>query len=373
MQPYKPEPLPIAALDYAPLVQLLGEANRSLTRYDGLLHGIQNPGILLSPLTTQEAVLSSMIEGTQVTLGEVLEYEAGGDLSTPEKRSDVHEIQNYRRAMRLATLSLGDRGMTLGLIKEMHAVLMDSVRGQERTLGLFRTDQNRIGAAGSTIAQATFVPPDPVLLQEHLEVWERYMTHKDQDPVVQAGIVHAQFELLHPFNDGNGRIGRLLIPLFLHLQDVLVAPTFYLSSYFEAHRDEYIERLGAISREGDWQGWLRFFLLAVAEQAQSNAKKVREIIALHAQTQARVQEITHSRFAAALVDGLFTAPVFSTKTLLDLSGIPAKSLHGLLAKLKSAGVITTLQEGAGRRSAIHALPELINITEGREVFYPAER
>jgi len=368
MKPYIPETLPLANLDYAGLIEVVGEANRSLVRYDGLLHGIPSPAVLLSPLTAQEAVMSSKIEGTQVTLGEVLEFEAGGDLGGQRKADDAQEIMNYRQALGMATASLADRPITLGFIKEMHAILMDSVRGQDKTPGQFRTEQNWIGTPGCKIDEATFVPPEPIRLLENLESWEKYIHTPDRDPLIQTAIIHAQFELIHPFNDGNGRIGRLLVPLYLYSKQVLVSPTFYLSGYLEENRDEYIGRLAAISSEGDWQGWIKFFLDAIVHQARRNSEQVTEILKLYETMKTAVQRITRSQFSAAMVDGLFSLPVFNTRTLEQTTKIPKQTLLLMVRQLRDANILLTLREGAGRRPAIHAFPELINITEGREVF-----
>jgi Fic family protein len=368
MKPYIPGTLPLANLDYAELIEVLGEANRSLVRYDGLLHGIPSPAVLLSPLTAQEAVMSSKIEGTQVTLGEVLEFEAGGDLGGQRKADDAQKVMNYRQAMGMATASLADRSITLGFIKEMHAILMDSVRGKDKTPGQFRTEQNWIGTPGCKVEEASFVPPEPIRLLENLESWEKYIHTPDRDPLIQTAIIHAQFELIHPFNDGNGRIGRLLIPLYLYSKQVLVNPTFYLSGHLEEKRDEYIGRLAAISGEGDWQGWIKFFLGAIVHQAKRNSEQVTEILKLYEAMKTAVQRTTHSQFSAAMVDGLFSLPVFNTKSLEQTTGIPKQTLLLMVRQLKEANILLTLREGAGRRSAIHTFPELINITEGREVF-----
>jgi len=215
MLPYKPDELPIQNLDYQLLFSLVGEANAELARYDGLLQGITNPAVMLSPLTTQEAVLSSKIEGTQATVDEVLEQEAGMK-KEGEKYKDIQEISNYRSALFQASEHLKDYPIRLPLILHLHSILLSSVRGQGKTPGEFRKDQNWIGRQGCTIEEATFVPPSPLTLLEHLQAWQHYLDFDDSDFLLQVAVTHAQFELLHPFKDGNGRIGRLLIPLFLY-------------------------------------------------------------------------------------------------------------------------------------------------------------
>jgi len=266
MQPYIPDTLPLTELDYRLLLPLVGQANATLARYDGLLAGILNPAVMLSPLTTQEAVLSSKIEGTQVTVDEVLEQEAGL-LKEGEKYKDIQEISNYRQALFAAREYLEAYPIRLSFVRELHRILMNSVRGQDKMPGEFRRDQNWIGYQGCTIEQASFVPPNPLQLPDYLQLWERYLDSKDLDPLIQTAVVHAQFELLHPFKDGNGRIGRILIPLFLYQKRALSQPMFYLSEYLENHRDEYYQRLKAISADKDWNHWIAFFLRATIAQA----------------------------------------------------------------------------------------------------------
>lgn len=366
MQPYEPSVLPPSGIDIVRLVTLVGEANAALARYDGLLQGMVNPVVMLSPLTNQEAVLSSRIEGTQATVEEVLEHEAGQEYDT-DKEADIQEILNYRRALTLAADSLRDRPLRLGLVRALHKELMNSVRGQDKEPGEFRKTQNWIGPYGCTLETATFVPPDPLRLLDHLQAWERYLESDDTDPLLQTAIVHAQFEILHPFKDGNGRIGRLLIPLFLYSKGRLSTPMFYLSAYLEAHRPEYYARLAAIAREGDWTGWGAFFLRAIAEQARSNIGRVQAILGLHETMKTRVREITRSQHSAQIVDALFDRPIFRIGDFAARANIPKPTAHPLLRQLQEAGLLKLLREGSGRRPAILAFPELLNIAEGRKV------
>lgn len=230
MKPYIPGALalPLENLDYRQLLPLVGKANAALARYDGLPQGIPNPAVMLSPLMVREAVLSSKIEGTQATVDEVLEHEAGLE-KDGEKSKDIQEILNYRLALYKAGDHLADYPIRLGFVRQLHKILMDSVRGQNKSPGEFRKEQNWIGTAGCTIEQANFVPPSTLVMQDSLKDWETYINHDDIDFLLQAAIVHAQFELIHPFKDGNGRIGRILIPLFLFQKKVLSQSMFYLS------------------------------------------------------------------------------------------------------------------------------------------------
>lgn len=370
MQAYIPHALPITDLDYRQLLPLVGQANAALARYDGLLQGIPNPAVMLSPLTTQEAVLSSKIEGTQATVDEVLEQEAGL-LKEGEKYKDIQEISNYRLALYRARDYLEAYPIRLGFVRELHRILMNSVRGQDKTPGEFRVDQNWIGKQGYPIEQASFVPPNPLQLQDYLQAWESYLGTDDMDFLLQAAVVHAQFELLHPFKDGNGRIGRILIPLFLYQKRALSQPMFYLSEYLENHRDEYYERLKAISSEGDWNGWVAFFLRAIAEQAVQNSKRVGAIKALYEEMKLVIQATTHSQYSVHVLDAIFSKPIFKTSDLAQQLtteyGIHEKTTPGLLRQLRDAGVLREIQAGSGRRAATLCFPRLINLAEGREV------
>ena len=366
MQPYVPQRLPLATLDHARIIGKVGPANAALARYDGLLQSVINPGVMLSPLTNREAVLSSRIEGTQATVDEVLEFEAGLDFGG-EKTKDIQEIVNYRKTLGIASEMLAERPITLALVRQMHAVLMDSVRGAHKTPGEFRRDQNWIGPAECPIEQASFVPPSPLQLLDHLQAWEAYLAFDDFDPLVQVALVHAQFELIHPFKDGNGRIGRLLIPLFLYQKRTLASPMFYLSEYLEAHRELYYARLQGISRSGDWAAWIEFFLQAITQQAQANTQRVRDILALYERMKLKLTELTRSQHAITVLDTLFDRPIFQPSDFVQRSGIPKQTALPFLRKLRDAGVLHPLREKSGRRSAILAFRELLNRAEGRTV------
>ncbi len=368
MKPYNPDILPIKDLDFAQLITTVGEANAALAEYNGLLQGIVNPVIMLSPFTNQEAVLSSKIEGTQATVEEVLEKEAGGEFDE-RKNSDIQEILNYRKALMISQNYLEDgRPLSLSLILQVHQILMNSVRGQNKTPGQFRNDQNWIGRPGCTFDEASFVPPSPLQLQDHLEAWQEYLSVKDFDILAQTAVVHAQFELLHPFKDGNGRIGRLLIPLFLFAKKRLSSPMFYLSSYLEANREEYYARLTGISARGEWTEWILFFLKGIAKQAKVNVGRLHEILALYEKTKDQVRELTHSQHTVQLVDALFDKPIFIASDFVKRSGIGKPTLHGLLRQLQEPeGPIVILRESSGRRPNFYAFPALLNICEGKEV------
>ena len=227
MKPFDPDGLPLDCIDWGAHVTLVGRANAALARYDGMLQGVVNPAVLLSPTTTQEAVLSSRIEGTQASMEEVLEYEAGStEKIVPEKQADIQEIINYRDAMAVAVIELIKRPLCLNLIKELHRILLTSVRGRNKMPGEFRETQNCIGPPGCSIETATFVPPSPDNLPQALDNWEKYLHRDEKDGLVQLAVSKAQFEIIHPFLDGNDRLGRMLIPLFLYAKGLLSSPCF---------------------------------------------------------------------------------------------------------------------------------------------------
>jgi Fic family protein len=369
---YHLDKFPPKQLDWQQLIPLIGPASAGLARYDGLLSATPNAQILLSPLTTQEAVLSSKIEGTHVTIGEVLEFEAGGAsdpaLSQP-KRDDAEEVLNYRRAMRACVRDMAHRPLSQSVIKTAHELLMQGVRGRDKTPGKYRQEQNWIGTKGCTIEKASFVPIHHLQLQSGFDKWERYFSGKSEpDKLVQLAIVHVEFEALHPFMDGNGRLGRMLIPLFLFQHKLLASPDFYMSGYLEANRDEYQQRLRAVSSDDDWTGWCVFFLKGIRQQAAENERKAREILKLYARLKDKVAEWTHSQHSIRAVDFIFETPIFTAPSFTNHSRIPKPSAARILAILRDKSVLKSLRAGKGRRAGIYAFRELLNVAEGKEVF-----
>jgi Fic family protein len=365
IKPFIPETLPIRNVHWEALIPLLGPANRALAKFNGVLYGLRNPEILLSPLTTQEAVLSSRIEGTQATLREVLKYEAGEAPAQESRVFDIQEILNYRQALSRAERELTTRPFNLNLLLELHRILLDSVRGRDKDRGHFRTSQNWIGSAGCPIEKADFVPPDPALIPHHLDIWEKHYHAETPDFLVQLATLHAQFEIIHPFADGNGRLGRILIPLFLFEKQLLSKPVFYLSSYLERNRDEYIDCLHALGKSRDaWDRWIAFFLIAVTRQAEANLDSACRIIELYERLKPRVITLTHSRFAVPLLDALFERPILSTKMLDEYPGLPSKPMIlALLGKLRKEKILSVVREASGRRPQILLFKELFDICE----------
>lgn len=362
---------PPAELDWTRLIPLLGPAGAGLARYDGLLSAIPNAQVLLSPLVTQEAVLSSRIEGTQVTIGEVLEIEAGGasDTFTGPKREDAEEVLNYRRAMRACVAEMQHRPFSQQILRGAHELLMRGVRGRDKAPGSYRAEQNWIGPPGCPLDEAGFVPIAPEHLLTGMDSWERYFgSVTEPDALVQLAILHVEFEALHPFMDGNGRLGRMLIPLFLYQRKLLTSPDFYMSGYLEKNREEYAARLRAVSRDDDWTDWCSFFLQGVREQAAENERRARAILALYNRIKTRVADLTHSQHAIRAVDFLFQVPVFAAPDFTNHSDIPKPTANRILGLLREQGILLTIEEGRGRRPGIYAFKELLNVAEGSQVF-----
>ena len=357
-------------LGWTKLIPLIGPASAALARYDGILSAIPNPGVLLSPLTTQEAVLSSKIEGTQATMGEVLEYEAEGDKKniTPEKREDINEVLNYRKAIWETTDLLDGLPLCQRVIKKAHQVLMEGVRGHNQSPGEYRKAPNWIGPPGCSIQKAKFIPVSVDKLEEGMNKWEKYIHGKFPDKLVQLAILHVEFEALHPFLDGNGRLGRMFAPLFLFNSGLIQSPVFYISAFLEANREEYYERLNAVSRDNNWTDWCVFFLKTIQAQAEDNQKKAQAILFLYEEKKKQIIDLTHSQYAIHSLDFIFERPIFKSTSFVEHKEIPDPTAKRILSTLRDKGILKTLREAKGRRPAFYTFPELLNIAEGKVVF-----
>jgi len=360
-QPYLPQSLPLTTVNWSKHVALIGKANGAVARFDGLLQSMTNPLVLLSPLTTQEAVLSSKIEGTQASLNEVLQYEANPK-QEQDRIQDIIEVLNYRNAMQFAVKEMEKVPLSLRIMREMHKILMKHVRGAQQAPGEFREIQNWIGKPGSPIEVATYVPPPPNAVNDLIGNLEKYIHTEEQDPLVQLAILHAQFEMIHPFLDGNGRIGRILIPLFLYHKKVLSEPMFYISAYFEAHRDEYYDKLLAVSSARDWNNWIEYFLRATLEQANKNIEKAKAIHSLYEREKTNVEELTRSHYAIRILDFLFKKPVFRLGDFVKGTRVKRNSAHSLLSKLAKGNVLRTVPS-KGRVGNTYLFGELLDIVQ----------
>jgi len=361
MKPYNPQKLPvIEQIDWINLISLISRACYALAKYEGILQGVVNPLLLLSPLTTKEAVISSKIENTQATLEEVLEFEASSNASD-EKHEDIQEIINYREALAYAIEQIEKKPINLNLIKKIHFGLLDSVRGRDKARGEFRTVQNWIGSPGSPIEKATFVPPPPEAVFAVMSNLESYIHYDEKDRLVQLAIIHAQFEMIHPFIDGNGRVGRILIPLFLVEKQLLKNPVFYISSYLDENRDVYYDKLNNVSKHGDWNGWISFFLKAVEEQSKRNTISVQSTLILYEEMKEVIVKYTKSQFAISALDAIFEKPIFTAAQFIKRSNIPKASAMRILSKLKEEKILANIREAKGRRPAIAVFGKLMDI------------
>ena len=289
--------------------RLLSEAERALGRLDGVATVLPNPDLFVSMYVREEAVLSSQIEGTQSTLEDVLQFEV--DSKGREFPKDIKEVVNYVRAMNYGLERLKTLPLSLRLIREIHGKLLEGVRGSHRTPGEFRTSQNWIGPPGCTLKEATFVPPPVHEMHEALGNTEKFLHDSSFPLLIQCGLAHAQFETIHPFLDGNGRVGRLLITFLLCQKQALGRPLLYLSHYLKEHRDEYYDRLMAIRNGGDWEGWLKFFVRGVHEVSQEATERARRILALREEHRRALSEkLAQEKLAATPYDFLFLEYLF---------------------------------------------------------------
>lgn len=355
MDPYIPPKLPLdlSKLNWQAVAVKIGQANSSLAYYGGILNSIPNPAIFLSPLETKEAVLSSRIEGTITTVDEVLKYEVDLRPESLDKQDDIVEVLNYRKATR-ATRDWLNRGLPLNLtmICGVHKELLEGARGKDKHPGEIRKEQVWIGPKGCPIEEATYVPPEPLSLKSHLDNLIDFMNLKDQEILVQTAIVHAQFEIIHPFSDGNGRTGRILIPLFLWYKGLISAPMFCISEYFDENLDQYVDSLRRITYGGDWERWILFFLDAIQIQAKRNNEKAAQIVDLYKQMQDRIVELTKSPQAMKVLNSLFLTPIMKPSEFIKLSGLEPKSAHRIISKLKNEKILKTIQKHSGRSSEV---------------------
>ena len=351
-------------LDWSRLIPVLGPAHSALARFYGRLDELPNPQLLLAPLTTQEAVLSSRIEGTQANLSDVLEFEAGlvREHADQELDNDIEEVLNYRRAISHAVKQLKRLPLCGRLLESTHKVLLSGVRGADKGRGRFRTIQNFIGRT-TNIKEASFIPIDPADLRDGISTWERYVNDDAPDRLVQLAVMHAEFESLHPFLDGNGRLGRILIPLFLYHHKLLSTPAFYMSEFLEQHREEYCDRLRNVSSENDWTGWCEFFLEAVRVQAVRNEQRVIRIRGLFDDCKRRLTEELHSQYVLPILDFVFQQITFNTSQFIQQTGISAPTARRNLARLESLEILKLKRPASGQLAAVYTFPMLQEAVE----------
>ncbi len=343
---FLPAPLPPEVQWSPKLVTLLSEAERALAQLAEVGQSFSPTRISVKPFVRQEAVISSRIEGTRTSLRELYSYEAG-QLSFLEADTDAQEVQNYVQAMEYGLERLETLPVSLRFIRELHEKLMRGVRGDVWTPGEFRRSQNWIGASGSTIETARYVPPPVEEMHTCLHELEDFIHAPSDLPLlIRLGMIHVQFEAIHPFLDGNGRVGRLLVSLLLCAWDLLPQPFLHLSVFIEAHRSEYYQHLLAVSQKGDWEAWLSFFLTGIREQSLEAKARVKELVSLRESYSQQLEKERTSERLMQAIDFIMGQPVLSVRQLeagLNLSNY--LSAQRLVAKLEKYGI---LQEVTGQ-------------------------
>jgi Fic family protein len=342
---FVPNPLPPELPLDAELVRTLSNADRGLGELAGLGRNLANPHLLIGPFIRREAVLSSRIEGTQSSVSDLYAFEAGQPplpgFGQPPPENDVREVYNYVRALEYGLERIQRLPMSLRLIRELHERLMTGVRGESLRPGEFRRTQNYIGRKFSQIAEAEYVPPPVSEMLPALEEFERYV-HTDDifPPLVRLALIHYQFEAIHPFSDGNGRIGRLLISLLLVDWGLLPQPLLYLSAFFERWRQQYYDSLLAVSRDGDWRNWVMFFLQGVENQARDAVERSKRLHDLQRKwyTQLQSKPQTSVRLLQ-LIDFLFQAPLVRAPQVQEAIGVTHRTANQMISRLMGEGIL----------------------------------
>lgn len=365
-KPHIPEKLPIElskSLYDCEIIKLISKANNAMGAYRGFLINTINPMLLISPLVSQEAVLSSKLEGTHATIEDFINYDAGNEVSV--SKDEMQEVMNYRSALyfapgKMSTISDdSEEGrhklpLSVRLIKEMHKILLDNVRGQNKSPGEFKTEQNYIGNS----AEITFTPLPPELTQDYMANFEQYIHFDEVDLLVQAALIHCQFEMIHPFKDGNGRIGRLLIPLFLYYREMLPVPTFYMSAYFEKDRTMYLEKLSAVSQKNDYATWIKYFLEGVIQQAEINTLKAKALLDRYNEFKDICISGMSSKYAIPLLDEIFQRPAFKAKQIQEVIPGSKGTLYNMLDEFVARGI---LRKDDKARNATYFCPAILSI------------
>lgn len=349
----------------AEMIRLLSLADRKLGRLDGVTQILPNPDLFVGMYVQKEAVLSSQIEGTQASFVDVLQVDA----DTAAKRQDVEEVVNYVKAMKYGMNRLETLPLSLRLLREIHGILLSGVRGSQRNPGDFRTSQNWIGSSGYSLATASFVPPPVAEMTSALGHLENYMYSESDIPhLIRIALIHAQFETIHPFLDGNGRMGRLLIAFWLYQQQILKYPLLYISYYFKKNRTEYYDRLMNIRTKGDWEGWVKFFLEGVAQVADEATQSASEIMKLKEMIMEKIQKETSGKAnSVLLLDLLFRMPIITINVVKDELKVSYPTAKALTEHFREAKIIRCIDDSILRNKR-YIFTEYVTILErGTEV------
>lgn len=360
---YHYEKFPPSKLDFGQIVNPLIKATDALARYDQMLKNMHNSEILLAPLRNQEAVISSRMEGTISTMDEILKFEADSENDTEEAknvRSEIFETILYQRALINSQKAMND-GYPLSqhLVKTIHQQLLSFGRGAQKSPGQFKIEQNYL--VDKIKQKVLFVPISPEKLNDGLEELFDYINNSDDPILIKTALMHLEFEALHPFQDGNGRIGRMLITLLLWSTKTISEPHFYISGYMEENKDEYIDTMRNVSENNDWEKWCVFFLNAVEKQAIRNLEIAENIKNLYAEMKHIFSDILSSKWSVNALDYIFTNPIFRNNRFTSKSGIPGPTAARFTRKLLEKELIRTLEEASGRRPALYAFEPLLKL------------
>lgn len=358
---YHYDKFPPSDINYSTFIQELLAATAALSRYDQMLKNLHNNEILLAPLRNQEAVISSRIEGTISTMDEIMQYEADDDgTHSLNVRSDVIETILYQRTLKNAQAALGD-GYTFSqsFVRQMHQQLLFLGRGAAKSPGEFKKEQNYL--ADHSMRKIQFIPISTEQLPAGLDKLFDYMQHSSEPPLIRTAVSHLEFEALHPFQDGNGRIGRMLITLLLWQSGLLSQPHFYISGYFEQNKDEYIEAMRNVSRSNDWNNWIRFFLTAVEKQAVRNLQVAESIKDLYEEMKTEFSDLLSSKWSLIALDFIFTNPVFRNNRFVNSTKIPVPTAAVMVKKLIDRGYLVQKEAAAGRRPALYSFEPLMRL------------
>ncbi len=360
---YHYDKFPPDTLEYAIFIEPLVKATDAIARYDQMLKNMYNSEILLAPLRNQEAVISSRMEGTVSTMDEILKYEADYDEeigNSANVRSEVIETILYQRALKATQEAMEDGyPLSKSLIKGIHQRLLSFGRGATKSPGRFKNEQNYL--ADKLTKKIMFIPISPEKLQEGLDTLFEYMESSSHPTLVKTAMTHIEFEALHPFKDGNGRIGRMLITLMLWSAGSISAPHFYISGYLEDNKDQYIDTMRQVSASGEWENWCLFFLKAVEQQAKRNLLIAENIRKLYEDMKDIFSDVLSSKWSVNALDFVFTNPVFRNNRFTSKSGIPTATAARFTRILVEKKLITTLEEASGRKPALYSFEPLMEL------------
>jgi Fic family protein len=360
---YHYDHFPVEKLDYEKLIDPIVKATDAIARFDQMLKNMHNNEILLAPLRRQEAVISSRMEGTISTMDEILQYEADhaeGEKDNNKYRSEVVETVLYHYSMKVAQEYLKeDRPINQWFIRAMHKELLSFGRGARKNPGEFKTEQNYL--ADQTKRRVLFIPIRPTQLNDGLEKLFEYLDGSTDQTLIKVALSHIEFEALHPFKDGNGRIGRMLITLLLWKSRIISAPHFYISGYFEEEKDRYINAMRDVSKNGSWTEWCVFFLGAIEKQAIQNLEISEKIQKLYDEMKDVFRDLLSTQWHIQALDFIFANPVFRNNTFKSESGIPPQPAIRISKILSERGLLTTIEEASGRKAALYSFEPLMEL------------